>query len=111
MPKRIIAFKSYYLSFMNEQTEEDRKKIRRVLSLMETDDRIPSHYIKFLGDKIYELRVSITNKEARLLFFYDGVEIVVVVNCFIKKTQKTPKTEIDKAKRLRREYYERDRGL
>lgn len=39
------------------------------------------------------------------MFIYDGDKIVVLFNCFRKKTQKTPKNEIDKAIRLKDEYY------
>lgn len=46
------------------------------------------------------------NNEFRLFFTYDGDTIVILFNCFKKKTQKTPKSEIDKAVRLKNEYYE-----
>jgi len=42
----------------------------------------------------------------RLFFIYDGNTIVVLFNGFKKKTQKTPQTEIEKALRLKKEYYE-----
>ena len=73
---------------------------------METDDRMPSHFIKHVRNGIYEIRISIIDKEARLMFFYDGPQLVVICNCFIKKTQKTPEAVIDKAERLRKEYYD-----
>lgn len=41
------------------------------------------------------------NNEFRLLFTYDGDTIVILFNCFKKKTQKTPKSEIDKAIKLK----------
>ncbi len=44
--------------------------------------------------------------EDRIFFIYDGKTIVVLFNCFKKKTQKTPKNEIDKAIILKNEYYE-----
>lgn len=88
----------------------ERAKIRRALLLLETEDRIPYHYIKYLCDGIYELRVTCMNVEFRLLHIYDGNTIVVLLNCFSKKSQKTPRKEIEKAKRLKREYYE-DKAL
>ncbi|HAC73915.1 MAG TPA: type II toxin-antitoxin system RelE/ParE family toxin, partial [Porphyromonadaceae bacterium] len=45
--------------------------------------------------------------EFRIFFIYDGNTIVVLLNCFKKKTQKTPQNEIEKAIRLKNEYYER----
>lgn len=106
MKREIIAFKNYYLDFMKKLAEEERRKILRALMLFQTEDKIPYHYIKHLEDGIYEFRVTHKNIEYRLLFIYDGDKIVVLFNCFKKKTQKTPKTEIDKAKRLRKEYFD-----
>lgn len=74
--------------------------------MFETEDKIPYHYIKYLRDDIYEFRVNYGTNEFRLLFIYDGDTIVVLLNCFKKKTQKTLKSEIDKAIRLKEEYYE-----
>ena len=74
--------------------------------MFETEDKIPYHYIKYLRDDIYEFRVNYGTNEFRLLFIYDSDTVVVLLNCFKKKTQKTPKIEIDKAIRLKEEYYE-----
>ena len=71
-----------------------------------TEDRIPYHYIKFIQDGIYEFRVNFGNNEFRIFFIYDGDTLVVLMNCFRKKTQKTPKSEIEKAVKLKKEYYE-----
>ena len=61
---------------------------------------------RIITDGIYEFRVNYGNNEFRLFFTYDGDTIVILFNCFKKKTQKTPKSEIDKAVRLKNEYYE-----
>ena len=74
--------------------------------MFETEDKIPHHYIKYLRDDIYEFRVTFGNNEFRLLFIYDNNTIVVLLNCFKKKSQKTPQKEINKAIRLKEEYYE-----
>lgn len=95
--KRIVAYKGYYAEFMAKLSEQERRKIMRALLLFETEDKIPHHYIKFIRDGIYEFRVNYGNNEFRLFFTYDGDTI---------KTQKTPKSEIDKAVRLKNEYYE-----
>lgn len=57
-----------------------------------------------LGQGLYEVRSSLpTRKEARLLFFQDGADLVVV-NGFIKKSQATPSGELEKARSRQREY-------
>lgn len=85
---------------------KSEKKVLRALSLFTTEDRIPYHYIKFIQDGIYEFRVNFGNNEFRIFFIYDGDTLVVLMNCFRKKTQKTPKSEIEKAVKLKNEYYE-----
>ncbi len=41
---------------------------------------------------------------------YDGEDIIVLFNSFNKKTQKTPRKEIEKALKLKKEYYEAKRN-
>jgi phage-related protein len=93
---------------MLKLSEQERKKIKRALLLFETEDKIPSHYIKFIRDGVYEFRVNYGNNEFRIFFIYDGDTIVVLFNCFKKKTQRAPNSEIEKAIKLKNEYYEQE---
>ena len=68
----------------------------RALLLFETEDKLPYHYIKYIRDGIYEFRVNYGSNEFRIFFIYDGDTVVVLFNCFKKKTQKTPDSEIKK---------------
>lgn len=104
--KKIVAYKSYYKDFMAFLSREEQLKIRRVLALFSTENLMPLHFIKYMGDAVYELRISLANREARIFFIYDEDDMVVLFNCFVKKTQKTPQREIDKAKKLKKEYEE-----
>ncbi len=106
--RKIIAYKGYYSDFMLQLSEQERKKIKRALLLFETEDKIPSHYIKFIRDGVYEFRVNYGNNEFRIFFIYDGDTIVVLFNCFKKKTQRAPNSEIEKAIKLKNEYYEQE---
>ena len=104
--KRIIAYKKYYQEFMKELSDSERLKIMRSLLLFETEDKIPRHYISYIRNGLYEFRVTYGNKEFRLFFIYDGENIVVLFNCYTKKSQKAPKKEINKAIKLMEEYYD-----
>ena len=106
MVREIIAYKDYYRDFMESLSEKEQMKVRRALLLFSDTERIPSHFIKYLEDGIYEFRVNYGNNEFRILFIYDGEKLVILLNSFRKKTQKTPRSEIVKAKRLKNEYYE-----
>jgi len=54
---------------------------------------------------LYELRVEVGTNIYRILTFFDKGNLVVLGNAFQKKTQKTPKNEIEKALKIREEYY------
>lgn len=73
---------------------------------MRFERHIPKKFFKQLENTngIYEIRVITTFKSIRLLCFLDDGNLVVLTNCFLKKTQKTPKREIKQAERLKKEY-------
>lgn len=110
--KKIVAYKNYYRDFMLKLTEIERTKIKRALLLFETEDKLPRHYIGYIRDGLYEFRVTCGNKEFRLFFIYDGDKMVILFNCFTKKTKKTPKKEIDKGLKIMEEYKNaKERGI
>lgn len=110
--KRIVAYKNYYREFMLKLTENERTKIKRALLLFETEDKIPRHYISYIRDGLFEFRVTGGNKEFRMFYIYDGDKMVILFNCFIKKSTKTPKKEIDKGLKLMEEYKNaKERGI
>ena len=84
--------------------------MKYLLSLLETEDRMPVKFIKHISDGIYELRLSYSGNIYRLFFIFDEGNIVVLFNGFQKKTQKTPKKEIEKAKTIKEDYYEHKRN-
>lgn len=106
MLRKIIAYKGYYQAFINKLSVKEQDKLRKALFLLRSLDKVPYHYIKYIRDGLYELRVSYGNNALRLFFIYDGNTIVILLNGFRKKTQKTPKKEIDQALKLKNEYYE-----
>lgn len=60
---------------------------------------------KYLEDGLFELRTSLIDKIARSLFFYEKGAKIIITHGFLKKTQKTPRKEIEKAKKLRNRYH------
>lgn len=106
MNRKIVLFRDYYLSFLKKLSINEKEKLEKAILLLENEDRIPHHYIKFIRDGVYEFRVNYGNNEFRVFFIYDGDIIVVLFNGFKKKTQKTPQNEIEKAIKLKKEYYE-----
>lgn len=76
------------------------------------EKRVPIKFFKLLKntDGIYEVRAITTFNSIRILCFQDEGNLVILTNCFIKKTQKTPKKEIKKAERLKKEYLKEKNG-
>jgi len=76
------------------------------LSLIEDIDKVPETYLKHIEntDGLYEIRVQQGNDIFRIFCFFDEGQLVVLANGFQKKTQKTPKKEIEKAVKIKEEY-------
>jgi phage-related protein len=106
MKRTIIAFGKYYNEFLKTLNEKEVLKLKYVLSLLETTDRMPTKFIKFIRDDIYELRMEYDSNIYRVFFIFDDGQIVVLFNGFQKKIQKTPEKEIKQALKIKEDYYE-----
>ncbi len=83
-----------------------KEKIIWTFDLIEEIDKVPETYLKHLEsiEGLYEIRVQHRNDIFRIFCFFDQGQLVVLANGFQKKTQKTPKQEIEKAKKIKSEY-------
>ena len=106
MKRKIITFSNYFNDFISTLTPKEREKIDYGLILLKTQDRLPQKFVKHIKDGIYELRTEYNGNIYRTFFIFEQDRIVVLFNGFQKKTQKTPKYEIEKAIRIKNEYYE-----
>lgn len=106
MVRKVIAYKDYFTDFYSAQDEKVKEKIGYVLDLIRFERQVPKKFLKYLDntDGIYEVRVITAFKSIRILCFFDDGNLVVLANCLIKKTQKTPRKEIQLAEKLRKEY-------
>lgn len=94
---------------METLTTDQRKKVNYGILLLKTVNRLPAKFVRHIEDGIYELRTEYDGNIFRTFFIFDEGNIVVLLNGFQKKSQKTPKGEIDKAKQIKKAYYERTR--
>lgn len=106
MGRKLIAFKHYFSEFVGLLKNEEAKKLRYALDMLKTNNRISSKFVKAQRDGLYELRIEYNGNIYRVFFIFDDGNIVILFNGFQKKTQRTPKNEIEKALRLKKEYYE-----
>ncbi len=106
MKRKIIAYKHYFSEFVSSLKAEEIKKLRYVLDMLKMNNRISAKFVKPIKDGLYELRTEYNSNTYRVFFIFDEGNIVILFNGFQKKTQKTPQKEIEKALRLKKEYYE-----
>lgn len=91
--------------YLESLTNKLRAKTLRSLQLLrEFGPELREPYTKALESGLFELRTSQGSVSGRcLFFFYDGTTIVIT-HGFLKKTRKTPRREIERAKGYRTEY-------
>ena len=106
--RHIFYYKHYYLDFFNEQTKEVQKKFNWTLQLISELERLPVKYFKHIEGSagLYEIRVEVGSNIFRVFCFFDKGQLVVLVNSFQKKSDKTPKNEIELANKLKKQYYD-----
>ena len=104
--RTVIFFKSYFEEFFVKQRDKVKAKIVWTLDLIEEVERVPETYLKHLENTegLYEIRVQLASDIFRIFCFFDEGKLVVLANGFQKKTQKTPKGEIEKALKIKQEY-------
>lgn len=105
MRRRIITYGGYFEAFLQTLSEKEVRKLDYIISLLETEDRLPVRFIKFIRDGLYELRMEYNSNIYRVFFIFDEGQIVVLFNGFQKKSQKTPMNEIEKALKIKEAYY------
>lgn len=104
--RTVVFFKNYFNEFFVKQKDKVQQKIVWTINLIEELDRIPETYLKYIEntDGLYEIRIQQGNDIFRIFCFFDEGKLVVLTNGFQKKTQKTPKKEIKKALKIKKEY-------
>jgi phage-related protein len=105
--RTIIIYKDYFSEFFVKQRQKVKDKIIWTFDLIEELHRVPETYLKHLEntDALYEIRIQMGSDIFRIFCFFDQGQLVVLANGFQKKTQKTPKKEIEKALKIKEEYF------
>jgi phage-related protein len=106
--RQVIQYKNYFEEFLLAQPKKIQDKIFKVIEIIETYQHVPKTYLAPIKTckGLYEARIKLGSNIWRVFCFFDEGKLVILLNGFVKKDQKTPKKEIDKAVRLMKEYYE-----
>jgi phage-related protein len=104
--RTIIFYKDYFQTFFEKQNKKVRAKIVWTFDLVEDMQRAPETYLKHIENTngLYEIRVQSGSDIFRIFCFFDKGQLVILANGFQKKTQKTPKKEIELALKIKAEY-------
>ena len=105
--RQVIAYQDYFENFLLQQTQKVQDKIFKIIELIETHERVPTKYLKAIvgTNGLFEVRVRFGNNAWRFFCFFDKEKLVILLNGFQKKSQKTPKREIERYLRLRSNYF------
>jgi phage-related protein len=91
--------------FLDAQSGKVAQKITWVLQIIEELDRVPKKYFKKLESyNLWECRIDFAGNTYRILGFFLHGTTLLLTHGFIKKTQKTPKLEIEKALKYKDDY-------
>jgi len=104
--RNVIFYKHYFNEFYDKQRPKVKEKIAWTLRVIENINKVPEDYLKHIENTegLYEIRVQQGSDIFRIFCFFDKGKLVVLANGFQKKTQKTPKGEIEKALKIKEEY-------
>ncbi len=106
--RTVVLYKNYFADFFAGQRQKVKDKIVWTFKLIEELPRVPETYLKSLEetDGLFEIRIKQGSDTFRIFCFFDEGKLIILMNGFQKKTQKTPKQEIEKALKIKKEYYD-----
>jgi len=106
--RKIIFHGYYFLDFYKNLDIKVKAKIQFVFELIKQVDSVPNKFLAPIkGYKgLFEIRIEYQSNIYRVFCCFDKGQLVVLLNGFQKKTQKTPKDEIERAMRLKNEYFQ-----
>jgi phage-related protein len=106
--RSIYYYRNYYLDFFETLKPEVKKKFNWTLELIMQIDRVPEKFFKHMTGTtgLYEIKVEVGSDIYRVFSFFDEGKLIVLVNGFQKKSQKTPKKDIELAEKLKKQYFD-----
>lgn len=111
--RTVVAYKEYFKDFKRTVSQQVIDKFYEIFLYIMTIEVIPSIYFRSIeGVKgLFEIRVEEGGNIYRVFCCLDEGNLVILFNAFQKKSQKTPQSEVEKAKRIMKEYFQEKKGL
>jgi phage-related protein len=108
MNRQILFHGDHFTDFYKELDLKVKEKVKHVLELIKQVDRVPEKFLAPMTgyDGLFEVKIEYQSNIYRIFCCFDEGKLIILFNGFQKKTQKTPKNELEKAMRLKKEYFE-----
>ena len=106
--RQVVVFEEHFKEFRKTLDRETLKKLYQVLTLIMTVKVVPVKFLKAVEGRmgLFEIRIEHSRSIYRVFCCFDDENLVILFNGFQKKTQKTPKEQLDKAEALMKKYFE-----
>ena len=108
MARTIIFYQNYFIDFYKELNPKVKEKVKYVLELIKQVERVPEKFLAPMTgyEGLFAIRIEYQSNIFRIFCCFDHGQLIVLFNGFQKKSQKTPKIEIERAMKLKTEYFE-----
>lgn len=105
--REVVFYGEHFRDFYQGLDKKTKLKVDWTINLLETIEHVPEKYFKHLSgtEGLYEIRVEFESNIYRIFSFFDAGKLIVAINGFQKKTNKTPKSETDKAFKIKTQYF------
>lgn len=105
--RQIIFHEHYFQELYLSVNDSVKEKIGYVFRLIKTVEKVSEKFLKHIEgtDGLFEIRIEVGSNIYRIFCCFDKDNVVVLLNAFQKKTQKTPRREIELAEQLKAEYF------
>jgi phage-related protein len=105
--REVVFYGAHFRDFYQGLDTKAKLKVDWTINLLETVEHVPEKYFKHLSgtEGLYEIRVEFESNIYRIFSFFDKGRLVIAINGFQKKTTKTPKSEIEKALKIKNQYF------
>ena len=106
--RRVIVFEDHFKEFKKTLNRDTLKKLYQVLTLIMVVEVVPEKFLQAIEGRrgLYEIRIEQGRNIYRVFCCFDEGNLIILFNGFQKKTQKTPKRQLDKAEALMKSYFE-----
>ena len=103
-----FVYENDFWDFYNAQNPTVQDKIDWIIGLVRSLRAVPEKFFKHIegSNGLFEIRIKVGSDIFRVFCFFDEGNLIVLLNGFQKKSDRTPKNEIERAERLKQQYYE-----